>query len=43
MPPHVVLHIGVSLDGRLDGYTGDVVWLHYQVVRFWQWTSPLPS
>jgi len=23
MPPHVVLHIGVSLDGRLDWYAGD--------------------
>jgi 2,5-diamino-6-(ribosylamino)-4(3H)-pyrimidinone 5'-phosphate reductase len=34
MLPHVVLHIGVSLDGRLDWYAGDEG-LYYEVAGRW--------
>lgn len=34
MPPHVVLHIGVSVDGRLDWYVGDEG-LYYEVAGRW--------
>jgi hypothetical protein len=32
MLPRVILHKAVSVDGRMDWFTGDTVWVRYEIV-----------
>jgi hypothetical protein len=33
MLPRVILHNAVSVDGRMDWFTGDAGWVRYEIVK----------